>query len=287
MCSSDDTEVLLAIVSSLLCNPVDDQTLLLDALVRANGNVEDAVRLLDDNQNATRTDAIRTGSKVGDKRKRPGGLDGWLLSASEKSGNEVDASSSPAKKPRSRTSTTAPAARNLCPNAAPEETIAEFVEGNSNPPMSPVKVKPVSQSEFLSLFRPPAANSAESPPKPSPPKFPPLTLTTPELVAKHTPCTMHLSVLPPELACRYVFVRSCPDVRRRSYIFRLFYTMLDESETWQKNKWWLFDRVVESPHRTSFYIRRSPSGENSMNMQEAAQFWCVLFSVPTGVLLLA
>ena len=24
--------------------------------------------------------------------------------------------------------------------------------------------------------------------------------------------------------------------------------MLDESETWQRNKWWLFDRVVESIH---------------------------------------
>lgn len=61
------------------------------------------------------------------------------------------------------------------------------------------------------------------------------------------------------------------------YHNRLFYTMIDLSETWQRNKWWLFDRVVESPHRTSFYVRRSfPETTTSStpdDMQEAAQFW--------------
>jgi hypothetical protein len=61
-----------------------------------------------------------------------------------------------------------------------------------------------------------------------------LTLTNPSMVAQHTPCTMHLSILPPKLACK------------------LFYAMLDLSQSWKRNKWWLFDRVVESPHRTSF-----------------------------------
>ncbi|KIP08154.1 hypothetical protein PHLGIDRAFT_104724 [Phlebiopsis gigantea 11061_1 CR5-6] len=100
----------------------------------------------------------------------------------------------------------------------------------------------------MSLLRPP--NSAESKGQ-GPPKSPPLTLTTPAMVAKNTPCTMHLSILPPELATR------------------LFYTMIEESGTWQRNKWWLFDRVVESPHRTSFYVRQADDD----GMHQAAQYW--------------
>lgn len=59
---------------------------------------------------------------------------------------------------------------------------------------------------------------------------------------------------------------------------RLFYIMLDLSEDWQRNKWWLFDRVVESPHRTSFFVRQfDAKGANNLKdsseMQEAAQYW--------------
>ena len=51
--------------------------------------------------------------------------------------------------------------------------------------------------------------------------------------------------------------------------------MLDLSEDWQRNKWWLFDRVVESPHRTSFFVRRYETKEDTLSsdMQEAAQYW--------------
>ncbi|RPD80233.1 hypothetical protein L226DRAFT_530405 [Lentinus tigrinus ALCF2SS1-7] len=47
--------------------------------------------------------------------------------------------------------------------------------------------------------------------------------------------------------------------------------MLHLSRNWKRNKWWLFDRVVESPHRTSFYVRRD-AYENK-DMHEAAQYW--------------
>lgn len=53
---------------------------------------------------------------------------------------------------------------------------------------------------------------------------------------------------------------------------------MDDSESWQRNKWWLFDRVVESPHRTSFFVRRAlpeAGGTTQEDMQEAAQFWWV------------
>ncbi|TFY59460.1 hypothetical protein EVJ58_g5759 [Rhodofomes roseus] len=52
--------------------------------------------------------------------------------------------------------------------------------------------------------------------------------------------------------------------------------MLSMSDGWQRNKWWLFDRVVESPHRTSFFVRRpeqASAEKGSLDMQEAAQYW--------------
>ncbi|KAF8797888.1 hypothetical protein BYT27DRAFT_7178068 [Phlegmacium glaucopus] len=83
----------------------------------------------------------------------------------------------------------------------------------------------------------------------------PLTLSTPALVAEHTPCTLHLSVLPPELACR------------------LFYTMMDASKEWKRNKWWIADKVVESPHLTSFYVRKTDGLDKNEAWQETAQYW--------------
>lgn len=96
-----------------------------------------------------------------------------------------------------------------------------------------------------------------SPDKPSIPRtrLPLITLSTPALVAEHTPCTLHLSVLPPELACK------------------LFYMMLDESKTWKRNKWWIADRVVESPHVTSFYVRKTDGLDEDEAWQESAQYW--------------
>ncbi|KAG0098308.1 hypothetical protein BGZ93_000510 [Podila epicladia] len=33
--------------------------------------------------------------------------------------------------------------------------------------------------------------------------------------------------------------------------------MMVESETWNRNRWWLFERMVESPHKTSYYAEDS------------------------------
>ncbi|KAJ7582623.1 hypothetical protein C8J56DRAFT_792298 [Mycena floridula] len=78
----------------------------------------------------------------------------------------------------------------------------------------------------------------------------PLILSNPSMVAQHTPCTMHPKVLPAELATK------------------LFCTMINESKNWKRNRWWINDRVVESPHRTSFYARRTDE-----TWREAAQYW--------------
>ncbi|KAF8929860.1 hypothetical protein BGZ58_008626 [Dissophora ornata] len=37
--------------------------------------------------------------------------------------------------------------------------------------------------------------------------------------------------------------------------------MLKESETWNRNRWWLFERMVESPHKTSYYAERKDDME--------------------------
>lgn len=210
MTETQDTEVLLALLSSLLRSPVNDQELLLDALVQSNGDVEKAARLLESSAhcngvytskvsehrlNITSRDKVKSSAK----RKRETGLDGWLKSP-EKTANDADESERSRKTPRSRIR------RSMTPERLPRSVAntetPDFVQGSSRPNASPVKVKSVSKTEFLSLLRP--LSSTEVAAKPIPSKYPPLTLTTPELVAKHTPCTMHMSVLPPELACRRV-----------------------------------------------------------------------------------
>lgn len=125
----------------------------------------------------------------------------------------------------------------------------ETVALKSIKPTSSVSTsKPV---DLMTVLRQPPS----SPKKNSVPKLPPLTLATPAMIKKHTPCTLHHSVLPQELACE------------------LFYTMLDLSKDWQRNKWWLFDRVVESPHRTSFFARRTNGLDQDESWQEAAKYW--------------
>lgn len=65
-------------------------------------------------------------------------------------------------------------------------------------------------------------------------RLPVLTLGTPDLVAKHSPCTLILDVLNPTLAGQ------------------CYLELIDESAHWTRNKWNLFDREVESPHTTAF-----------------------------------
>ncbi|TCD66691.1 hypothetical protein EIP91_001045 [Steccherinum ochraceum] len=280
--NGEDTETLLALISSLLHNPIHDQSVLLDALVECDGDVERAAALLDSRSaSSSRPSSSRSGPElvqkktaaVGMKRKS-GGLTGWL--------EKPSASSTP--QPKKARSDDGPVKSRMRGGPGPASSrLADFklrkadndtsdvlpslpiddIENDSPPERppstakapaeSPIKVKNVTNEEFMTILRPPNSTDAS---RAGPPKQPPLTLTTPDMIAKHVPCTMHTSVLPPELACR------------------LFYTMLDLSRNWDRNKWWLFDRLVESPHKTSFFIRQYPSTEaESVEMDEAAQFW--------------
>ncbi|KAG0200086.1 hypothetical protein BGX28_006756 [Mortierella sp. GBA30] len=71
----------------------------------------------------------------------------------------------------------------------------------------------------------------------------PLILYKPEDVAKHSPCTLIFNVLDKDLAARLLKV------------------MLKDSETWNRNRWWLFERMVESPHKTSYFAERDDDME--------------------------
>lgn len=218
----DDTETLLALVCSLLTVPPPEPDILLDVLLSCNGDVHTTAKLLNSGD--------AKGSKPVSTSKRKScstGLHGWLNTGKV----ETTSSDSPRKKRDLKESSFSPG--NI------------LIKDTSSSSSSPTKPK----VDLISVLRPPSASTR------SVPRLLPLTLINPSMVALHTPCTMHLSILPPELACK------------------LFYTMLDLSQSWKRNKWWLFDRVVESPHRTSFYARKTDGVESNESWQEAAQYW--------------
>ncbi|KAF8580906.1 hypothetical protein K439DRAFT_1355796 [Ramaria rubella] len=235
--SEQDTETLLAILSSLLDHPLPQQDVLLNALAHANGNIDGA---LDSLRRGSRSLNSNLGPQTTRKRAATGVLDDWLTPAVAR-GSQITKKYKP----------------NTTPNHSPVKVLNE-------PSVSPRAVesrrrditpqKPSSSSvkplvPFTDVLRPPPPTS------PVVPQLVPLTLSNPAMVEKHTPCTLHPCVLPSELACR------------------LFHTMVDASKEWKPNKWWLFDRVVESPHRTSFYARRSDGVNDDSTWQEAAKYW--------------
>ncbi|KAI1298877.1 hypothetical protein EDD11_006616 [Mortierella claussenii] len=95
----------------------------------------------------------------------------------------------------------------------------------------------------LDPFLPQSSSTSASAPQSRklPPK--PLILYSPEDVARHSPCSLVFNVLSKDLATR------------------LLKAMLIDSETWNRNRWWLFERMVESPHKTSYFAERDDDME--------------------------
>lgn len=207
-----DTETLIALVSSLLPQYTYSQDVILDALIQTNGDIKDAVEVLQ--------------SKTPTKKRNHSSLDSWLTRPAKKISTRKDS-------PAPRTSIIKP----YTPTTAASSSV-----------------------NFMSVLRKPPSDAPSTPSR-----LPPLTLSTPALVAKHTPCTLHLSVLSQELACK------------------LFYTMVDASKEWNRNKWWIADKVVESPHLTSFYVRNTDELDKDEAWQETAQYWCVITIPRTGM----
>lgn len=260
MADTQDTETLLAILSSIIESPNYSQETLLNALVAANGDVNVAADLVRAGENAGRKD---------NKRKRSADLNDWLdRSMSTSFKKRPDFTTSTSSKPKSSSSTAGPSLRSRSSSPVKPAKFVTYASLPSKPKSSssisenagpsrrprsssPVKsVKPV--VNLMDVLRPPSS-ATSSIPRPAP-----LMLSNASMVADHTPCTLHPSILPPELACE------------------LFYTMLHEAQDWKRNQWWLFDRLVESPHRTSFYVRTA-EGTDGLDRAclEAARFWWV------------
>ena len=180
-----DTDTLLALLSSLL-HPLEyDQTTLIDALVRSHGDTEAAAISL-------RSETPRKKRKVS----RNSDLDGWLRGKPV-----VELGSEPvlpqgSSLPKKRIDESRLETQNIEVNPSASEI------PSSSPPTKPIsKPKPVTNAEFMALLRPPNS-SGDS--RPQPQRQPPLTLISPEHVSQHTPCTLHNSILSPELACEWV-----------------------------------------------------------------------------------
>lgn len=218
----DDTDTLIALVSSLL-NRLVGHEIILETLVITNGDVQRAAEILNDASDIN-------GGIAGERKRRRLSLDTWLKNTKTSTKECIDLTQSDCASSSSNT-------------IKPKSNIRMASKSPTKPP-----------TDLMTILRQPRDPEQAKTRKIK--GLPPLMLSNPSMVAEHTPCTLHLSVLPPDLACR------------------LFYVMINASKKWQRNKWWLFDRVVESPHRTSFFARARKAGEgNTDDWREAAQFW--------------
>lgn len=219
-----DTETLIAMVTSLLTVPHPGQSVVLDTLVQCSGDVQATAASI----NAKHT---KNSSKPASAKRKASSTDltNWLVS------------------PHPTPSSSKPHSAKKCTTERPNAGFGQLVIKDTTHIAGGSPGKPA--VDLKRVLRPPSSST------PSVPRLPPLTLSNPSMVEQHTPCTLHLSVLPPELACE------------------LFYTMMDLSRSWKRNRWWLFDRVVESPHRTSFFVRRTNGVDDNESWQEAAQYW--------------
>jgi hypothetical protein len=171
------------------------------------------------------------------KRKRNVSLDSWLI----RNASSNDASGQPSSLQSRLGSESSTSSKK--PRSTTGTSTTKFGPQPLSRPVKPVE-------NLLDVLRQPPNVVA-----PSVPRLPTLTLSNPSLVAQHTPCTHHLGILPSELACR------------------LFYAMLHEAQDWSRNKWWLFDRLVESPHRSSLYTRHPVEGNDEAAWQGVTRAW--------------
>ncbi|KAB8345885.1 hypothetical protein FH972_022940 [Carpinus fangiana] len=100
-----------------------------------------------------------------------------------------------------------------------------------------------------------ASGLLKSPSKSSTKKGRTLHLYTPESIVANTPCTLVPNFLPPDLA---------DDLLRE---------LLDESPTFTRDKFKLFDKVVTSPHTNAFYVdaEATRTGAYAMNFEDQTQ----------------
>ncbi|ORZ27981.1 hypothetical protein BCR41DRAFT_331739 [Lobosporangium transversale] len=111
-------------------------------------------------------------------------------------------------------------------------------------PYDPTSPSPPSATNSSTMLSSSSSSSSGPSTRKSAPK--PLILYSPEDVERHCPCTLVFNVLSKDLATR------------------LLQAMLIDSETWDRNRWWFFERMVESPHKRSYFA------EHDDDMEEIA-----------------
>ncbi|WAQ88667.1 hypothetical protein PtA15_10A86 [Puccinia triticina] len=94
--------------------------------------------------------------------------------------------------------------------------------------------------------------------------LPPLFLSTPQQVSEHLPCCSLLyGILPKRLAWN-LYERMIEDCSGAG----------TSKKPWIRNRWWLADREVQSPHSTAFFIARPTASESLVDdYNESAQYW--------------
>ncbi|GAA5935916.1 uncharacterized protein JCM15063_001848 [Sporobolomyces koalae] len=222
--------------------PQHSETTLRRYLDASNGNVERAFRAIE------RGDEIIT-SKAKRRKVEPRGIEAWINKAETSAASVIVLSDSDDE-----------------PDAKP-------------PVPLPAEQRPV-KSAFAALRRPqsyptsaPTSTTIQTNSSATHVNLPPLRLTTPAMIAKETRglITLVENALPEELASR-LFVRMVEASRGTGNG--------DNSGPWKRNKWYLVDREVESPHTSAFYTERNPptdewntDSSDALGCPQAATHW--------------
>lgn len=204
MTDNADTDVLLALLASMIKGPVPSQDILLGALADAEGSVEAA---------AARLNSRQTPKTASSKRKSMNGskLDSWVVNKKRRDEGHA--------RPTSRTTETGTSTKGTVSvpinvdDSTDDNRTSQLLEAEGSPSGKKARFPTPPTVSLMNILKQPP------PPTKIPQKLQPRTLGTPDLVAQNSPCTLHPSILPPELACR------------------LFYAMLREATSWEKNKW--------------------------------------------------
>ena len=88
-----DTETLLALILSLLHTPIHDQSVLLEALVQCDGDVERAAQLLNARAASSSRRVPPTSAKAAGKKRKAPGLEAWFEKPRSASSHESTKSS--------------------------------------------------------------------------------------------------------------------------------------------------------------------------------------------------
>ncbi|GAA6009472.1 uncharacterized protein JCM10292_003895 [Rhodotorula paludigena] len=230
MSAEQSEAVVLDTLQSLF--PAHSRTSLSRYLVASSGNVERAFRAIEQGRDIVST--VEPPKKRARTRGTAGGLAAWVKPPPKGNDEVLVLSDSDDDGADSLPQATAGAAR---PATA------------------------TSRSAF-DVLRAPSTAAEPSAPASTHVNLPPLTLSSPELVARHTDglVTLVENALPVELASR-LYVKMVRENEGKG----------EGDQPWQQNKWYLVDREVTSPHTSCFY-RELPAKLDSASGYDAAGF---------------